>query len=1382
MRSLPLSAVVFALLLVLVSLPKHEQRMVAEESASLDFDKTIKPILKQFCLDCHSTKAKKGGLDLERFGTLPEIRKDLKPWQNLIEQIETGEMPPKDKPQPSAEEKKKLVSWVGSFLEAEAKSRRGDPGYVPLRRLSNAEYDATIRDLTGVDLRPTREFPADGAGGEGFTNAAESLGDISPALFTKYLNAAKEIADRAVLLPEGFRFSPSKTRRDWSDEGVSQLRSFYLQYTGAEGRLPLESYLRATLKHRLAIREGKMSLAEVAQREKLNLNYLSHLWTRLNQKSSPFPFEAIRQQWEQSSEANLPALLNEINAWQMALWQTYRIGNYFRPLGSSYTENLSRQLANDPPVKDSSSFRLIAKPEAGQSQVILRLLARDLVAGQTGEVLWQNLQFEEPGKEPLKLSEYAKYGHRYEIELSSVFRNASDYLAAVVEVVNRKGTAEEIAKKKQLDRQLLDRWVDFLELQPWVKAPVEATLIGREVNVVPLELLNDKVEKIANKAWLNGWKKKGIDLPYLFANSSDTVEAVPGRAGAHGVMVHPTPTEFVAVSWKSPIAGKVGVQARISHAHPNCGNGVAWALEHRRGNKAAIFAEGAVDLGKEAKVAEQNLTVQKGDLLLLLIDAKDKNHFCDLTEIAFSIQEKEGEKRSWNLASEVTDAILEGNPHADKLKNPGVWSFVYGNSRVTNRTTETILPNSVLGRWKAAAGNLDRQQELPALAETVTKLFTGKRPPSENRPDQTIYDLLVRFDSLLLKGIDPARLATPSHQEARLGWPREKFVENRSDLLINSEKPIEIRLPASLFAGRELVVEARLPQTDSKRVLQCQVVVTGETHAPVWNPTQPLLAQLKGEGEQQFRKQLDEFRSLFPLFICFPPVIPTDEVVSLKMFHREDEPLMRLFLSDSEKAKLEEMWRVHRFISRQTVLERDYLPQFIGFVTQDQPKAMVTYFEGQKPVFAQRADETLKLETAAIPMQLDALWSFASRAYRRPLKETERQDLEQLYRTILKNGGTYVEAFRGVLMRLFASPAFLFRIEEAAAGKAPTPVNEWEFATRLSYFLWSSLPDDSLRSLAASGKLREPKVLESEALRMLRDPKIRSLAIEFGTQWLHVRGFDELKEKNEKLFPTFTPELRSAIYEESILFFQDLFQNDRRVLDILDSDATYLNESLAKHYGIPAVSGKEWRRIEGMKKFGRGGVLGLASVQTKEAGASRTSPILRGNWVVETLLGEKLPRPPANVPKLPEEEGADKLTLRQQVEKHSSDPACATCHQRIDPFGFSLEKYDPIGRLREKDLAGLVIDAKAKLKDGTEFEGIDGLRNYLLKHKKNVIVRLFCKRLLGYALGRSVTLSDSSLLDEMVQSLEQNDGKISALVLTIVRSPQFRMIRGRGVE
>jgi hypothetical protein len=526
-------------------------------------------------------------------------------------------------------------------------------------------------------------------------------------------------------------------------------------------------------------------------------------------------------------------------------------------------------------------------------------------------------------------------------------------------------------------------------------------------------------------------------------------------------------------------------------------------------------------------------------------------------------------------------------------------------------------------------------------------------------------------------------------------------------------------------------------------------------------------------------KGFAEFRNLFPLYLSFPPVIPNDEVVSLKMFHREDEPLSRLFLEDSDARRLDSLWTEHRFISRQPVAENNYLPLFIGFVTQDQPKEMVAFFESQRPAFRARAAAFEKEEQAAKPRQLQALLDFASRAYRRPLREKEKTELLGLYHTIQSRGAAHDEAFRGVLARILVSPAFLFRIEESPHGTAPGPVNDWELATRLSYVFWASTPDAELRRLAAAGRLHDPQVLSEQSGRMLQDDRVRALAIEFGAQWLHVRGFDELNEKNEKLFPTFDADLRRLIYEETVLFFQDLFQSDRRVMQIVDADYTFLNEALAKHYGIPGVTGPQWRRVTGVQEYGRGGVLGLASILAKESGASRSSPILRGNWVVETLLGEKLPRPPPNVPRLPEEEGRAGLTMRQEVEKHTRVAQCAVCHQRIDPFGFALEKYDPIGRYRQKDLGGLSIDAKAKLKDGTEFEGIAGLRSYLLTKKKDVIERLFCRRLLGYALGRAVTLSDEPLLTTMIGKLKKNDGRISVAVQEIVHSPQFRMIRGR---
>ena len=348
-------------------------------------------------------------------------------------------------------------------------------------------------------------------------------------------------------------------------------------------------------------------------------------------------------------------------------------------------------------------------------------------------------------------------------------------------------------------------------------------------------------------------------------------------------------------------------------------------------------------------------------------------------------------------------------------------------------------------------------------------------------------------------------------------------------------------------------------------------------------------------------------------------------------------------------------------------------------MTQDQPKELLAYFEGQRGVFRKRADDFLKEVEAAEPETAGRSCSTSPLGrYRRPLHEQEKADLLALYRNLRAKGVTHDEAFRGVLARVLVAPAFLFRIEQAPAGKDPGPVNDQELATRLSYFLWSSAPDEELRKLAPRRVgCADPKVLAGQARRLLEDDRVRALAVELGTQWLHVRGFDELNEKNEKLFPTFDVPLRQAINEEGVLFFQDLFQHNREIDRILDADYTYLNETLARHYGIPGVSGPQWRRVEGVRKYGRGGILGLASVQAKQSGASRTSPILRGNWVVETLLGEKLPRPPVTnvLPNCRNRRAEqDHLTVCQQVEKHTRVPECAVCHQRIDPFGFALER------------------------------------------------------------------------------------------------------------
>jgi hypothetical protein len=500
--------------------------------------------------------------------------------------------------------------------------------------------------------------------------------------------------------------------------------------------------------------------------------------------------------------------------------------------------------------------------------------------------------------------------------------------------------------------------------------------------------------------------------------------------------------------------------------------------------------------------------------------------------------------------------------------------------------------------------------------------------------------------------------------------------------------------------------------------------------------------------------------------------------ITLRLFYREDDALCRLMLDEDQKRQLDRLWSELHFISHDALKVHDSFDLFIGFASQ---VGLVKEFEPHREPIRKQAEAFKKTLIAAEAKHVETLSEFAERAYRRPLSDGEKQKLLALYQTLRKQDVNHEDAFRSVLARILVSPFFLYRLENAPPGSKAGPVTDRELASRLSYLLWASMPDAELRSVASAGKLRQTETLVAQTERMLKSPKVRGLATEFGMQWLQVRDILDHKEKSEKLFPTFDDKLRQAFFEEAVLFFQDLFENDRPVLNLLDADYTFVNETLARHYGMANVKGPQWRKLDGTRKLGRGGVFTLASVLTKQAGASRTSPVLRGNWLVDTLLGEKLPRPPANVPQLPEAEDTTKLTMRQLTEMHTKVVQCANCHRRIDPFGFALENYDAIGRWWQKDLAGGPVDTKVELRDGTKFDGVEGLRTYLLKERREEFLRTFCRKLLGYSLGRSVTLSDQPLIDEMMDSLRKKDYRVSAAILPIVQSTQFRYVRGSEI-
>ena len=1068
-------------------------------------------------------------------------------------------------------------------------------------------------------------------------------------------------------------------------------------------------------------------------------------------------------------------------------------------------------------------FKIPVAPDA--DEVTLALVTTDAGDGNEHDfVMWEKPRLVAPGRPDLLLVDVRAFARDLAVRRERIFARAASYLTAADEAAAVEGRADvaALAEKHGVEAEPLRAWLDYLGIGALgFGTGGQAKIEGHFTN---------KIASAAGYDFVKGWGKD--ETPLLVANSSDQHVRVPGNMKPHGVAVHPSPTLRAGVGWQSPVAATVRVEAVVKHAHPECGNGVTWSLELRRGATRQRLAAGTAQGNTEGKSGPiENVAVRIGDLVSLLIGPRDGNHSCDLTAIDLKISDQEG--KTWNLADDVSPDVHAGNPHADRMGHEGVWHF-YTEPDKGGETGPVIPAGSLLARWQTAKGAEEKQK----LAEEVQKLLTSGPPkektPSADKesPDVALYRQLASLGGPLLnrKPADgegnkpdtappsdvPAGKEMPDFgpDPALFGKHPDGSEIEKSSLCVRAPTVIEMRLPADLVAGCEFVASAALDaRTGAEGSVQLLVLphkAAGESGLLLsdlkvtvaggqWTADNrrvsygaPILVSENSATRKRIEAAFDEFRLLFPAALCYTKIVPIDEVVTLTLFYREDQHLARLMLDEAQQARLNRLWDELHYISQDALTLVDALAQLIEYATQDaDPKV----FEPLRKPFNDRAVAFRQLLVDSEPRQLDALLDFAAQAYRRPLAEAEVRELRGLYARLREQEMPHDEAFRLTLARVLVAPAFLYRIEKPGPGAGQGPVSDWELASRLSYFLWSSQPDDDLRRIAATGRLADTDTLLAQTRRMLQDARTRRLSTEFACQWLHIYDFDHLDEKSERHFPTFLG-LRGAMYEESIQFFTHLFQNDGPVLDILDADYTFVNDELAKHYGLPLPvdqassldpvnppaqsASSAWRRVNGVKKYDRGGILGLATTLAKQSGASRTSPILRGNWISEVLLGERLPRPPKDVPRLPEDETATEgLTVRQLVEMHSSDPKCAVCHRRIDAFGFALEGFDTIGRRREKDLADRPIETRAKAMDGAEFDGLDGLRKYLVTVRRDAFLRQFCRKLLGYALGRAVQLSDEPLLTEMQTELKANQYKIVTAVEAIVRSRQFREIRGR---
>ena len=407
--------------------------------------------------------------------------------------------------------------------------------------------------------------------------------------------------------------------------------------------------------------------------------------------------------------------------------------------------------------------------------------------------------------------------------------------------------------------------------------------------------------------------------------------------------------------------------------------------------------------------------------------------------------------------------------------------------------------------------------------------------------------------------------------------------------------------------------------------------------------------------------------------------------------------------------------------------------------------------------------------------------NLARHAYRRPVSSAEVEQLTNLVSLAQKNGDSFEEGICLSIQAMLVSPHFLFRLEQdrpassTASNDSGYPINQHELASRLSYFLWSSMPDDDLMRAADQGVLRKPAMLQAQVQRMLKDDKALALVENFGGQWLELRKLESAKPDKEK-FPEFDEYLRMSIKRETEMFFSSIIREDRSIVDFIDGKYSFLNERLANLYEIPGVKGPEFRKVAFAENSQRGGIITQASVLTVSSYTTRTSPVLRGKWILDNILNAPPPPPPPDVPNLDESKIGTSLTVRQQLEEHRKNPTCASCHSRLDPLGFGLEKFDAIGVYRATD-GKLPIDDSGELPDGRKFAGPSELRK-ILRADRDAFAQGLTEKLLTYGLGRGIERYDKPTVKKIAANVATNNYRFSSLVLEIVNSLPFQMRRG----
>lgn len=890
---------------------------------------------------------------------------------------------------------------------------------------------------------------------------------------------------------------------------------------------------------------------------------------------------------------------------------------------------------------------------------------------------------------------------------------------------------------------IADHVPNLLKGNPW-SDKLDARWSFLETTSTPA-FLTERRDSNGGRAELKSWSL-GSE-PSVFVNSAAVDLQVWTNLPARSFFVHPGQKRPVAIAWTSPIAGELSVAGRVADAHPSGGDGVSFELSHIA----------SPDLGQAlADLGSASLVLPDAGLppdMLAIVREKWGEATTDPAPVLAAIKAMQDQLFQGNYKKNAALAVGNGFPAWEDLRRVVALERVQGAARepLFRMVALPAQPDTfvVWDRLRLEGGDgpplvFAEHPELGAAIEQASGLKFGQHPQGRPVPKSA---LITAAGAEIV--IDLRKL--PAELQKALTLPR--FL--RADVSLDEASPETASVQAFLIAATGGGGNLAEP------VAKAEV---GDPHAA--QIVHPRVAAERA-------RPAAEFRALFPPAVLFQPIIPRDAQGSVFLYRREDEPLRRLLLDEAGRAELDRLWSELEFVSEQALATPIAYEGLVQYYRKPNDGARIMFFYIQlfEEQIRREEKEFLAAQVASESTHIEALLAFAARAWRRPLTDDEREAILASYRADRTEGAKHDPAFRAALARVLSSPWFLYRVEQPATGPRWQPVSGDELATRLSFLLWDSIPDDELRANAA--RLHEPAVMEEQLRRMLKDARMRGMGEEFGARWLGVRDFVTNHGRNLKQFPEFTPAVRDALAEEPVRFFEDLLVNDRPVADVIAADAVVINDVLAQYYGIPGVTGPEWRRVEKVSAYNRGGLLGFGAVLARQSASSRTSPVKRGAWVVQ-LVGERLPKVPPGTPPLPETP-PDGLSVREITERHRADQKCAGCHVRIDPYGMTLEQFDALGRLRPaKDLKP--GDARATTRDGVEIDGFAGLRDYIAGPRREDLLRELARKLTGYSLGRAVLTSDRNLVDEVTRTMA-NGGRWSDVLLIIVRSEQFRCIR-----